>query len=123
MRSERVAHLGLLLRELALVGEHLPGRPRVRRGGLHAVRAGGEQLHRVGLGEGALRLGHARPHQIAGHAAAHEHHVAVGAGHPGPTVGERVDLELELLAALESRHPSFDSMALRTVLRFALRRS
>ena len=31
---ERVAHLGLLLGELALVGEHLPRRARVRRRGL-----------------------------------------------------------------------------------------
>ena len=64
-----------------------------------------------------------RPHAIAGQAAADEHDVAVGAGHSGPAVGERVDLELELLAALEPVHPSFDSMAFRTVLRFALRRS
>ena len=37
---ERVAHLSLLLRELALVGEHLPGRARVRR----------HRLDRSGLG-------------------------------------------------------------------------
>ncbi len=58
-----------------------------------------------------------------GHAAAHEHHVALRAGHAGPAVRERVDLELELVAALGAVHPSFDSMAFRTVLRFAFRRS
>ena len=84
---------------------------------------GVEQLDGVGLRERALRLGHPRADPVAGQAAAHEHDVAVGAGHARPAVGERVDLELELVAALGTRHPSFDSIAFRTVLRFALRRS
>ena len=95
----------------------------MRRARLDAVGARLEQLHRVGLRERALRLRHARADPVARQAAAHEHDEALGAGHARAAVGERVDLELELVAALRARHPSFDSIAFSTVLRFALRRS
>jgi hypothetical protein len=48
---ERVADLVLLLGELALVREHLPGSARVRRDRLDAIGRRLEQLHRVRLRE------------------------------------------------------------------------
>ena len=92
--GERVAHLLLLLLELALVGEHLPGRPGVWRARLDPLRAGLDELDRVRFPEGALRAGDARPDEVARHGAAHEHHVAIAARHAGAAVCEPVDPEL-----------------------------
>ena len=76
MRSSASRDLRLLLLELALVGEHLPGRARVRRARLDAVGARLEQLDRVGLGNERFDFVDARAHAVARHAAAHEHDVA-----------------------------------------------
>jgi hypothetical protein len=46
---QRLAHLRLLLLELTLVGEHLPGRARVGRLRLDALGARLEQLHELRL--------------------------------------------------------------------------
>ena len=100
---EGVAHLLLLLAQLALVGEHLPGRAGVRRERLDPLWAGLEQLDHVGLGERALRLRDPRPHAVAGHGAAHEHHEALRPGHAGAAVGEPVDRQLELVAGARAR--------------------
>ena len=96
---ERLAHLVLLLLELALVGQHLPGRAGVRALDLDPLRARLDQLDRLGLRERALGLAEPRPDQVAGHRAAHEHHVAVRARDAGAAVGERVDAQLEHVAA------------------------
>ena len=56
------------------------------------------------LGPRALRLSDPGTHAVAGHRAAHEHHVAgLGARDPRPAVGEPVD------ASALARHPSGDA--------------
>ena len=136
---EGVAHLGFLLGQLALVGQHLPGRARVRGERLDPVGTGLEELDRVGLGERALGLGDPCPHAVAGHGTAHEDHVALAASHAGATMREPVDAQLELVAPagagscrLDAFHGvlwsqpgylSLDSIALRMPLRLRLRRS
>ena len=147
MRRQRVANLGLLLLELALVGEHLPRRARVRRHRLDALGARLQQLDQLGLGPRALRLSDPRAHAVAGNGAADEHDVAgLGARDARPAIGETVDRQLELVTPSGTRtcgclgafhdalwsqarfcktdyEPSFDSIEFSTVLRFALRRS
>src|SRR6185437_14139954 len=81
--AERLAHLRLLLRELALVWQHLPGRTRVRRPRLDALRAGLDQFQRARLGVCALALGHERADAVPGHGSLDEQHVAVEARHAG----------------------------------------
>ena len=130
---ERVAYLRLLLLELALVGQHLPGRARMRRHRLDAVRARLDQLDQLGLGPGALRLPDPSAHAVARHGAADEHDVArLRARDTGASVGEAIDAEFELIAAagpgtscllLTGRQPSLVSIEFSTVLRFAWRRS
>ena len=64
------------------------------------VGAGLEDLHRARLGVGPLALADDRAHAVAGNGAGDEHHVAVDARHAGAAEGERVDRQLELVAAL-----------------------
>ena len=90
--------------ELLLVGEALPRRARaglafVQAAVGDAVGAGPQQLDRPRLGEAALRLGDLGPHQVAGQAAGDEDDVAADPGDAAPAEGERVDLDLEQLAA------------------------
>ncbi len=99
---QRVLGLPLLDLELALVGEHLPRHARVvgERGDPLGARL--EHLQRAGVSVGALALVHERTHAVAGDGAGDEHHVTVlaQARHALAAVGERVDGQLELLAAL-----------------------
>ena len=100
---QRVVDLLGLDRDLALVGQHLPRRARMRGDRLDALRAGLEQRDGARLGVGLLALGHHRAHAVAGHGVAHEDDVAVAARHAGAAEGEAVDRQLELLAALDAR--------------------
>ena len=90
--------LGLDL-ELALVREHLPRRARVVGDLRDAVRRGLEDLDRAGLGVGLLGLADDGAQAVAGHPARHEDDVAVTARDAVAAVGERIDGELELVAA------------------------
>ena len=96
--AQRVLDLLGLDRELALVGQHLPGRARMVGGGRDALGRGLEQLDHAGVAVGALGLEHARPHAVAGDRARDEDDVAVGARDAVAPEGERVDGELELVA-------------------------
>ena len=110
--------------ELALVGEALPGGAGAGLAAVDAavgdpVGAGPQQLDRARLGEALLRLRHLGPDPVAGQRAGDEDDEAVGAGDAAPAEGERVDLDLEQLAAtgaagrrllaggLRHRQPSF----------------
>ena len=103
--DERVAHLRLLRLELALVGVVLEAAAaagaEVRARRLDPVGAGREHLDRRRLGEAALHLRHARAHRVAGQAAADEDDEAVQARDAVAAVGERVDVELELLTVAD----------------------
>jgi hypothetical protein len=124
-----VAYLRRLDRELALVGEHLPRCPGVRRARLDPLGARLDELGRARLGVGALALCDPSPNAVAGNGPRDEDDVPVEARDPRPTEGERVDDELEFIAALGTgagaggAQVSFDSTAESTVLRLALRRS
>src|SRR5262249_38586490 len=88
--------------QLARVGQHLPGDAGVARHGCDPLGARLEQLERAGVRVAALALVHERAHPVAGDRVGDEHDVAVLA-EPGDAlaaVGERVDLELQRLAAL-----------------------
>ena len=98
MPRERVAHLALLLLELALVGQHLPGRAGVRASAPRCDRAPARAARRRAPRRSPLRFDDPGAHAVAGDRAAHEDHVAVGARHAVPAEGERVDVELELVA-------------------------
>ncbi len=106
---ERLAHLGLLDLQLTLVGDDLPGDPRVRSAGGDPLGARREHLDGARVGVAALALVHDRPHAVAGDRTGDEHHVAA-AVLPGGVLAQprhalaaerqRVDLELQLIAAL-----------------------
>jgi hypothetical protein len=64
-----------------------------------AVGAGREQLDHAGLGEALLRFRHLDPDAVAREGAGDEDHEALGPGDTAPAEGERVDLDLERLAA------------------------
>ena len=96
--AQRVVDLLGLDRELAFVGQHLPGRARMVGGGRDALGRGLEQLDDAGVAVGALGLEHARPHAVAGDRALDEDDVAVGARDAGAPEGEGVDGQLELVA-------------------------
>ena len=66
------------------------------------VRARLEHLDRARLGVGALALADHRPDAVAGDRALDEHDVAVDARDAGAAEGERVDRQLELVAALRA---------------------
>jgi hypothetical protein len=141
--GQRLLDLRGLDLELALVGQHLPRRARVVGDLRQAVGRGLEDLDRARLGVGALGLADDRAHPIAGQRARHEDDVAVAARDAVAAVGERIDGQVELVAAARAgggwgggghaseddsraarRRPgylSFCSTAARTDLRFALR--
>ena len=62
-----------------------------------------EHLDRARLGVGALALADHRAHAVAGHGAGDEDDVAVAARDAVAAVGERVDRQLELVAARDGR--------------------
>ena len=64
-----------------------------------AVGAGSQQLDRARLGEALLRFGDLDPDAVAGQRPGDEDDEALGAGDAAPAEGERVDLDLEQLAA------------------------
>ena len=109
--AQRLVDLVALLDQLLLVSEALP---RCTRAGLafvqaavrDSVGAGTQQLDRARLGEALLRLGDLRPHQVAGQAAGDEDDVAADPGDSATAEGERVDLDLELLARAAGASPS-----------------
>ena len=98
---ERLAHLLLLGRDLRLVGEILEtaaaagGVVDARR--LDPLRPLPDDLDRQRLRVVPLHVRHPRAHRVPGQAAADEDDEPVQAGDAVPAVGERVDLELELL--------------------------
>ena len=100
--AQRILGLGLLDLQLALVGEHLPRHAGVLGARGDPLGAGLQDLQRAGVGVVALALVHHRAHAVAGDGAGDEHHVAVLAQprHALAAVGERVDGQLQLLAAL-----------------------
>ncbi len=57
-----------------------------------------QQLDRARLGEALLRFRDLDPNPVARQRAGDEDDQPVGAGDPAPAEGERVDLDLELLA-------------------------
>ena len=69
----------------------------VRAGRLDADGARLQHPSAVGLGKAAFHLRHPRADAVAGQATANEDDEAVQASDAVPAVGERVDLELELL--------------------------
>src|ERR1700744_1752251 len=100
---QRVLDLGLLLGQLALVGEALPGRAgtRLAAGDAavgQAVGAGAEQLDGARLGEALLAFRHLGEDAVARQPAGDEEDEAVGAGDAAAAEGQRVDLYLEPLA-------------------------
>ena len=110
-RAEALEGLGdlrLLLGELTLVGEALPGGAGTGLAAVHAgvgdpVGAGLEQLDDGRLGPGLLRLADPGADAVAGQAAGDEDDEALGgAGDAAPALRERVDPEVELGAALRS---------------------
>ena len=96
---QRLADLLGLDLELALVRQHLPRRARVVGARRDPVGRRLEHLDRARLGVRALGLPDHRPHAVAGHGAGHEHDVAVAARDAVAAVGERVDRQLQLVAA------------------------
>ncbi len=104
---QRVAHLRVLLLELRLVREILEAaataRGEVRARRLDPVRAGAEDVGGDRLGVAALHLGDARADAIARQAAADEDDEAVEPRDAVAAVGERLDVELELLVAGNGR--------------------
>jgi hypothetical protein len=99
--GEGVGDLGLLRRGLRLIREILEaaapasGVMSARR--LDARRAGFHDLECSRLGVVSLHLRDLRPHCVAGEAAPDEDDEAVQARDAVPAVGERIDLEVELL--------------------------
>ena len=102
---QRVAHLALLLLQLALVGQHLPRRARVGRGAARSGRGWAPAISTArGLGERALGLldrGPARGRPgTAPRTNTTKPSVAADAG---AAVGERVDRDLDLLPPTRAR--------------------
>ena len=104
-RDERVADLRLLRLELALVGVVLEAAAaagaEVRARRVDPVGPGREHLERGRLGEAALDLGDPRAHGVAREAAPDEDDEAVQPRDAVAAVGERVDVELELLTVAD----------------------
>ena len=66
------------------------------------------------LGEALLAFGHLDPDAVAGQRAGDEDDEAVGAGDAAPAEGERVDLDLEQLAATRAAGRGFWPVACST---------
>ena len=101
---ERIVDLFALDLKLSLVGQHLPWHARVICPGLDPLRPGLQDLHRTGVGVCALALVDHRAHPVAGDRAGDEDDVALlpEPRHALATVGERIDGQLDFLAALWS---------------------
>src|SRR6202034_4211613 len=99
---QRVIDLLVLDLQLALVEQHLPRHPGMRRGRRYPLRAWPQDLHDASMRVAALALDHLRAHAIPGNGARDEHDVATVAKPPTAlaAVRERLDLQLDLLAAL-----------------------
>ena len=97
---QRVADLLVLDGELALVGQHLPGRAGMVGARCDPLGARLEHLERARLGVGALALRDDGAHAVAGHGAGDEDDVTLHARDAVAAVGERVDGEVELGALL-----------------------
>jgi hypothetical protein len=104
---QRIADLVVLGRDLHRVVEILEAAAAAGRvvsaRRLDALRRRVEHLRHQRLGEPALHLRHARAYAIARQAPPDEDDEAVQARDPVPAVGERVDLELDLLVQLHRR--------------------
>src|SRR5581483_1203480 len=104
---QRVAHLLVLLLQLLLVREILeaaaPAGGEVRTGRVDVVRAGVHDPGREGLGVAALDLGDPRADTVARQPAADEDDIAVDPRDAVTAVGERLDVELELLVLRHRR--------------------
>ena len=104
---QRLDDLLLLELELRLVGEGLP-LAAAAFGGVaahwrDAARGGGEELDHPRLAVRLLAPRDLRQHAVAGYGAAHEEHEIVDARHALSAVGERGDLEFELVPGVR-RH-------------------
>src|SRR6202020_1089240 len=99
---QRLVDLRLLELELALVWKHLPRRSGMVGEGRDPVRARHQHLDGARLGVGALALADHRADAIARDRALDEHDIAVQACDAGAAVRERVDPQLELVAALRA---------------------
>ena len=99
MRAQRVVDLLGLDLELALVGQHLPRRARMVGDRRDPLGARLEDLDRARLGVGALALRDDRADAVARDRVADEHDVAVEPRDARAAVGERVDAQVELVAA------------------------
>src|SRR5262249_30256199 len=99
---QRLVDLVPLDLELALVGEHLPGHAGMRGTRRDPLRARLEQLERARVRVAALAPVHDGPHAVAGDGVGDEHDVAAlaKARHALPPVRERLDPQLQHLAAL-----------------------
>ncbi len=80
-------------------GQHLPRRAGVVGARRDAVGRRLDDLDGARLGVGALGLADDGAHAVAGNGAGHEHDIAVTARDAVAAVGERVDRQLELVAA------------------------
>ncbi len=102
---QRVVDLGALDLELALVRDHLPRHAGVRRGRRDPLGARLEHLQRARVRVAALALVHDRAHAVAGDRAGDEHDVAAVAESRDALAAERerVDRQLQLVAALRAR--------------------
>ena len=104
---EGIPHLRLLRRDLSLVVEILEAAAAARRvvvaRRLHPLWARLEHLDRQRLRVTPLNLRDARANLVARQSPTHEHHEAVHPGNAVPAVGERLDLELELVVPGERR--------------------
>ena len=113
--AQSVIDLLLLDLELALVAEDLPGCAGMLGERRDPLRTRLKDLDRSRLGVGALGLRHDGEHAIARNPALDEHDVAVAAGDPGAAVGERIDRQLELIAARGTGRSRGDGVGADTV--------
>src|SRR6266516_352252 len=105
--AQCVGYLGLLRGDLSVVGEILEPAATasrvVRTRRVDALRPRLEHLHGERLRVAALDLRDRRANRVAGQTAAHEDDEAVQPRNAVPAVGERVDVELELLVFRDGR--------------------
>ena len=117
---ERVGHLTALGLELRLVGEVLEAAAAAGRivgaRSLHAGSARVDDLERRRLGVGALHVRDAGLDRVARKAPPDEDDEAVQAPDAVATVGERVDLELELLVFPNGRRDALTLPGLERIL-------
>src|SRR4029079_17908717 len=107
-RAQVVGSVLRLLRELLLIGQPLPRRPRAGLALVHAsvrdpVWRGTDQLDGPRLGEPPLRLRHLGDDAIPGQAAGDEDDESLRARDAAAAERQRVDLDLEALAGSRAR--------------------